>query len=388
MSLLQLLTRTVAVCLALILTRCGSAPAPEPVEVVTGVGDIELQQAAATPDEAQLLDIGVVVFASAPQQLDDQRYGEGVFTEVRDNERHLLPFNLRQTLLQSNQWGAVRILPQEDPAVDLTVTGTVLRSDGQLLELNVLARDATGRVWLNETYTDVALTDAYPEPLELRRANQRELQQIDEPFADLYAQIANDLLAARRTLSTAQLNEIRQVALLVFANDLSPESFGDMLREQDNRLRVSSLPAAEDPMLERVRAMRVRHHLFIDTVDEYYQALYDDMHSPYLIWRSYSHEQVLEDQRAAQRDQDQSRYSSTSGYLTLTQRYDRYRWAKIYQQEYQELASGFNREAAPAILELNRQVRGLSGTLEEQYMQWRRILRELFVLETGQEAGI
>ncbi|MFN3163348.1 MAG: hypothetical protein ACE37N_07670, partial [Pseudohongiellaceae bacterium] len=116
MSLLQLLTRTVAVCLALILTRCGSAPAPEPVEVVTGVGDIELQQAAATPDEAQLLDIGVVVFASAPQQLDDQRYGEGVFTEVRDNERHLLPFNLRQTLLQSNQWGAVRILPQEDPA--------------------------------------------------------------------------------------------------------------------------------------------------------------------------------------------------------------------------------------------------------------------------------
>ena len=91
---------------------------------------------------------------------------KAVFTEVRDNERHLLPFNLRQILLQSNQWGAVRILPQEDPAVDLTVTGTVLRSDGQLLELNILARDATGRVWLNETYTDVAQTDAYPEPLE------------------------------------------------------------------------------------------------------------------------------------------------------------------------------------------------------------------------------
>jgi hypothetical protein len=388
MTLQQLLARIAAVCLALILTHCGSAPAPkpEPVELVTGVGDIELQQAAATPEEAQLLDIGVVVFASAPQQLDDQRYGEGVFTEVRDNERHLLPFNLRQTLLQSNQWGAVRILPQEDPAVDLTVTGTVLRSDGQLLELNILARDATGRVWLNETYTDVAQTDAYPEPLELRRADQRELQQIDEPFADLYAQIANDLVNARRDLSTAQLNEIRQVALLVFANDLSPQSFSDMLREENDRLRVTSLPAAEDPMLERVRAMRVRHHLFIDTVDEYYQALYDDMHSPYLIWRSYSHEQVLEDQRAAQRDQDQSRYSSTSGYLTLTQRYDRYRWAKIYQQEYQELASGFNREAAPAILELNQQVRGLSGTLEEQYIQWRRILRELFMLETGQEA--
>jgi len=376
-------------CLGFLLSYCSSAPTPPPVEPVVGIGEVELQRSERAPEAAQLLDVGVVVFASAPQQLDDQRYGEGVFTEVRDNERHLLPFNLRQTLLQSNQWGAVRILPQEDPAVDLTVTGTVLRSDGQLLEMNVLARDATGRVWLDETYTDVAVPDAYPEPRELRRADQRELQQVDEPFADLYEQIANDLLARRQSLTMAQLNEIRQVALLVFADDLAPESFGDMLVEveieEQDRLRVNSLPAAEDPMLTRVRAMRVRHHLYIDTVDEYYQALYDDMHSPYLIWRSYSHEQVLEDQRAAQRDQDQSRYSSTSGYLTLTQRYDRYRWAKIYQQEYQELASGFNREAAPAILELNQQVRGLSGTLEEQFIQWRRIMRELFALETGLE---
>ena len=77
----------------------------------------------------------------------------------------------------------------------------------------------------------------------------------------------------------------------------------------------------------------------------------------------------------------QERYSSSSGYLTLTQRYDRYRWSKIYELEYRELASGFNREAAPAILELNQQVHGLSGTMEEQYLQWRRVLRQLFALE-------
>lgn len=385
MILKPLVTGLLCASLALMLAACGSAPAPSVTEDFTGVGDVSLEQAVGEPDAAELLDVGIVVFASAPRQLDDQRYGEGVFTEVRDNERHLLPFNLRQTLLDSNQWGAVRILPQEDPAVDLTVTGTVLRSDGDVLELNVLVRDATGRVWLDKSYLDRADTDAYPAPRELRRSGQRELQQIEEPFADLYEQIANDLVATRRQLSAPDLEEIRQVALLVFANDLSPDSFADMLDRGGERLRVSSLPAANDPMLARVRAMRVRHHLFIDTVDEYYQALYDDMHSPYLIWRSYSHEQVLEDQRAANRDSDQSRYSSTSGYLTLTQRYDRYRWAKIYQQEYQELASGFNREAAPAILELNRQVRGLSGTLEEQYIQWRRILRELFILETGEQ---
>jgi hypothetical protein len=205
-----------------------------------------------------------------------------------------------------------------------------------------------------------------------------------DPFADLYRQIANELLQQASLLSARQRWEIREVSLLSYANDLSPQSFGHMLAtDSDGRVTVASLPADNDPMLARVMDMRQRHHLFIDTVDEYYEALHEEMRSPYLIWRRYSFDQDLAEQRALERGADQSKYSSSNGYLTLTQRYDRYRWAKIYEQEYQELAAGFNREAAPAILELNRQVHGLNGTMEEQYGQWRRILRELFLLETG-----
>jgi hypothetical protein len=137
-------------------------------------------------------------------------------------------------------------------------------------------------------------------------------------------------------------------------------------------------------MIARVEDMRLRHHLFIDTVDEYYQALYEDMQPSYVTWRRYSYDQIEQTESALQEAYDASRYSSSRSYLTLTQRYDRYRWSKIYELEFQELATGFNREIAPAILELNKQVHGLSGTMEEQYIQWRRILRELFALETGQ----
>ena len=49
--------------------------------------------------------------------------------------------------------------------------------------------------------------------------------------------------------------------------------------------------------------------------------------------------------------------------------------------EYRDLSLGFSNEIAPAILELNEQVHGLSGTMEEQYIQWRRILQQLFKLE-------
>ncbi|MCH2578106.1 MAG: hypothetical protein MK003_07105, partial [Pseudomonadales bacterium] len=148
-------------------------------------------------------------------------------------------------------------------------------------------------------------------------------------------------------------------------------------------ISLDSLPANNDPMMARVQDMRVRHHLFIDTVDEYYQALYEDMQPSYVIWRRYSYDQIAQDEAATREAYDISRYSSSSGYLTLIQRYDRFRWSKIYEVEFSELATGFNREIAPAILELNKQVHGLSGTMEEQYIQWRRILRQLFTLETG-----
>lgn len=367
-----------------LLSACASPPpATEPVAVRTGVGEVSLNKTNQSPEDEYLLDIGIVVFDTPATQSIDNNFGDWVFDEVRDNERHLLPYNLKEALLASNQWGAVRVLPEQDPSVHVTVTGSILRSDGQELELQIRASDATGRVWLDRNYYDRTNNDSYLSPRTLRRASSELLADIDEPFEDIYQQIANDLLSVRDSFPPSTLNEIADVALLVYANDLSPESFAHMLtRDEQGLLSVSALPAADDPMLQRVQNMRVRHHLFIDTVDEYYQALHEQTRSPYLIWRSYSFEQIQEEQRAAERGVDESRYSSTTGYLTLTQRYDRYRWSKIYQQEYQELAAGFNRETAPAILEVNRQVLGLSGTLEEQYAQWRRILRELFELET------
>ena len=136
-------------------------------------------------------------------------------------------------------------------------------------------------------------------------------------------------------------------------------------------------------MFARVEDMRVRHHAFIDTVDEYYGALHDEMLQAYIMWRRHSYDQQEQLVSRKQEPISQDFFSSSSGYLTMTQRYNRFRWSKIYRQEFQELAAGFNQELAPAILELNEQIHGLSGTMAEQYIQWRRILRQLFELEIG-----
>jgi hypothetical protein len=139
-------------------------------------------------------------------------------------------------------------------------------------------------------------------------------------------------------------------------------------------------------MLLRIQNIKLRHHVFIDTIDEYYEALHQDMEAPYNLWRRYSRDQTLEDLSEQRRMESQSA-AEFGSFLALSQSYNRYMWAKLFAQEFMQLAASFNNEVAPAILELNRQVHGLSGPVDEQYGQWREILRQIFELETGLEAA-
>jgi len=246
----------------------------------------------------------------------------------------------------------------------------------------VTALDSTGRTWLDKEYADESLDDDYPASTRYTPGSPFDPNAFTEPFQDIYNQINNDLVNVRETLSREQLVNVRRVSEMVYASDLSPESFAHNLTEDMNGyLTVQTLPADEDPQFTRVQDMRLRHHVFIDTVDEYYASLYDSMQAPYVVWRKYSYDQIEEETRSAQEAYDFSNYGRSRGFNTLTQRYDRYRWSKIFEMEYRNLSVGFNNEIAPAILELNEQVHGLSGTMEEQYIQWRRILRQLFALE-------
>ena len=385
--LARLLTRCTLLTGTALLLACSASNAPvaieDPFPDLPPVATVELRAAQTAAPEDLLLDIGIGVFVNEYREADSETYGEWVFSEIRDNERHYLPYLLRNTLQQSNQWGAIRVLPQQDPSVDLSLSGTVHQSDGTRLVLEVRATDSTGKIWLEKVYADEALEADYPDSTRLRSASQLQIEEMQEPFTDIYEQIANDLLAVRETMSSEQVANIKLVSNLVYAADLSPETFSQMLATDDNGLlQVTNLPAADDPMYGRVSEMRRRHHLFIDTVDEYYEALHQEMEASYLVWRRYSYDQI-EETEAASEPADQRLFSSGSNSLTLIQQYNRFRWSKIYQTEFLELANGFNQEIAPAILELNKSVHGLSGTMDEQYMQWRSILRQLFALEIG-----
>ncbi|MEO0975418.1 MAG: hypothetical protein AAFX85_20195, partial [Pseudomonadota bacterium] len=294
-----------------------------------------------------------------------------------------------------------RVIPQESNSVDVTVSGTILHSDGERLSLAIEARDATGRLWFEKEYDHLTGQLAYRDSLPL---NQDRL----DPFQDLYNIIANDLAEAMALITPKERIAIRQVAELRFAGDLSPEAFGDFLREDDGLYAARRLPAYSDPMVARMRRIREREYLFFDTLDQHFRTFAVEMDVPYDEWRKYTYDEVVtlrEIQRQAlahkviggaaiagglfaNTDSTAGSIAEwtaiTGGIAALKVGIDKKRQSKVHAAALEELNGSFQAEVEPMVVEIEGQTVTLQGSLDSQFEEWRGILRDIYSLETGE----
>jgi hypothetical protein len=153
--------RTVPSPLRLVLCLCLAALATGCVNTTVKTVNFETAETATEIVEEQLLDVGIAIFDPAiPEDWEDQE-SANIVPDVRRAEARYMPQVLKATLQASGNWGAVRVLPRASAAVDLAIEGRIVESDGELLELHVLARDATGRVWIDDDYRYLTSKYAY-----------------------------------------------------------------------------------------------------------------------------------------------------------------------------------------------------------------------------------
>jgi hypothetical protein len=334
------------------------------------VGNVQLNRPASSA-EVELLDVALVVFDPGLPDDPSVMSKRGIFPVIRKAEARYLPVVLRHTLIAAGTWGVVRVLPEPDQTAQLLVTGEIIHSDGVQLVVQIKAIDAAGRIWLDRLYVDRAQASDYP------------VAPDGDPFADLHRQIANDLVVVRGQLGKQLLQRIADVSLIRYAASLSPEAFGDYLHEDQGSYSLARLPAEGDPMLGRVQRIRNQEHLFIDTVDEQYANLYEEMTATYHLWRQYGREQTIYKEQYQQRLSERDPQGQRGSFAAMQQTYNAFKWSKVQVQDLEELAVGFSTEVSPTAMEVSGQVFKLSGSLETQYAEWRRILRSIFALETG-----
>jgi hypothetical protein len=341
-----------------------------------------LQGAAAfAQDSGDYLDVSIHVFTSAAPAPATAAGAEptapapepAVTPEVRLAETRYLPMFLRYRLEASGRFGAVRVVPDFDNSAQLTIDGVIQRSDGQYLSLDVAARDSTGRVWIAKRYEGAAVPGV----------NLTGDALAEDDFAGLFADILRDLVSAQDALSAEQREEIRTVALLRYGLALVPAAFAGYLQENaDGTVSILRLPAADDPILERIEQIREHEYLFIDVVDEEYRRFFGDIKPVYDMWRRFQREQTSSSAAFATRETAAESVYARGSYYALRESYDNYAWAKVQELYLDELREGFANEVQPTELELESSLYTLTGSIEQQYSEWRSILAELYALET------
>jgi 3-dehydroquinate synthetase len=74
---------------------------------------------------------------------------------------------------------------------------------------------------------------------------------------------------------------------------------------------------------------------------------------------------------------------AVGGIAALKQGYDVGKQAKIHEDALTELASSFNAEVEPIVVEVEGEVVKLNGSLDAQYKNWRQLLRQIYSEEVG-----
>jgi hypothetical protein len=352
----------------------------------------------------ELLDVGVRLFDPNVPEDEKQREKERVFPEVRKAESRYIPVLIRDTLEDTGQWGQVRVLPRDGTGMEVFIDGRIVHSDGRELELDVTVIDAAGRTWFRRTYQGQADTRAYKDVVAKPR----------DPFENVYNTLANDLLAARRELTQEQRIALRRVADLRFAADLAPYAFSGYLAQDKRGLySVTRLPAEDDPVVQRMQRVRERDYALVDTLNEHYANFGGSMALPYTEWRKYTHEE-LEAEAQAKREalarqvlgavavvggiMAGAETSSSAGSAAATAAViggmyafksglDKRAEVRIHTESLKQLGDSFQSEVQPMVVDVEGRTLELKGSAEEQYAEWRQLLRELYENETGLPAA-
>lgn len=360
--------------------------------------EVDLQTAAAEVPPQALLDVGIMIFDPGIPESIEKQEKDMVFPEVRRAEARYMPYHLKGTLERSGYWGSVWVIPEASDAMDVLVWGRVEQSDGYNVKLRVGAWDASGREWFNKEYETQVAAKAY--------SQYRDPAQ--DPYQNVYNEIANDLLEARDKLAPEELVRIREIANLRYAADLVPDAFSGYLQKgKDDTYEIIRLPAEDDPMMARLDAVREREYTLVDSLNEYYAGLYYDLSVPYEDWRKVSREESLryqEVKRSARLRQllgaaailgaiayegsggSNSAITMTgviAGVEGLKSGFGLSTEADLHKDSIRELGQSFDAEAQPLVVEVEGQTRRLTGSAEQKYQEWRRILREIYATETG-----
>ena len=309
------------------------------------------------------LDVGISVNTKVRN-----KSGTDMEAAFRETEGLLIGQRLRSEFERNDDWGVIRLFPEASVIPQLNVQLSIQASDGRELVIETIVGAVTGETILSAIYHDISVHDDYT-------------NEESDPFADLYATVVNDIADSLLSVSN-QESYLRTLSSLRYASELVPEAFPNYLSQEAGLYSVRREPSPEDPMLIRLNRLQDYELLFVDTIDEQLANVSREVSGAYYLWMRASKEQLDWLDLRRERGVSAETLRNESTFTRLQAVYAAHRSLKIHEQELFELVLELENEARATAVYANEQVFKLSGTLEQQYQEWRATLRQINDLES------
>lgn len=347
------------------------------------------------------LDVIIPVFDPGLPDDPDDYEDENIWPELRRAEANRFAHKMKEKLAATGQFGAVRVTPDATATGDLYIIGRIEESNGVDVELDIEVIDISGRSWMAESYEHEV-----PENFHKDQRNEG----LDS-YDPIFVEAATDIVAKLKKRNHDELEDLRYLADLRFGANFAEQTFMPYMAERNGRFSLTAKPSNDDPMLQRVKAIRVRDQLFVDGLQDNYTSFSAQMNESYLMWQEQSHFEVLAERKARSKTIRKriigglliglavlavaagsnsksigGRTAGTTGAILggvagasiISDSFKTSEEAKVHRESLNELGQSIDVAMAPQVIAFEKESVELTGDAKEQFMQWRAFLQRIY----------
>jgi hypothetical protein len=357
------------------------------------------------------LDIIIPVFDPGLPEDPDDYEEDNIWPELRRAEANRFAYKLKEALEQTGKFGAVRVTPDVTATGDLYVLGKIIESNGEQVEIDIELVDISGRRWFKDSFDHVVSESFH---------NDLRNQGLD-PYEPVFIETAETIAEQLENYSPKERADLHYLTGLRFGANFSEGAFMPYMSVDRGQYSLISKPSDQDPMLQRVKAIRVRDQLFVDSLQDNYSGFSEQMEESYLMWQAQSIVEVKARREAGnkaigqaaggvlliglavlsavlgdQSDSSAGRTAGTAGAILggiagasmIGKSFQTREEMEMHRDTLNELGKSLDMELAPQVIAFEKESVELTGDSREQFMQWRTFLQKIYDEEKTPEVQL
>ncbi len=347
------------------------------------------------------LDVAVAVFDPGLPENEDDYEKLGIWPEVRRTEAIRFAGLLKHELQETAAFGVVRVTPDLEVAADLFIVGEIKKSNGEDVNVEIKVYDASGKRWMKKSYSHRVKSNHADDSRRIEK----------DLYQPVFQNIANSIANQLKQKKSVRIAELRAIADLQFANVFVGGTLSQHLKLNNRIVELVSVPAQDDPMFIRMRALRIADGLFMDKMQSHYDNFVQETEVSYLSWQEFSLDSSKQKRKAKEKatlqmiggialllgaakaaddhkDDDSNAKliaataAAAGGVRLLRKSFTSRAKGKLHHQNLLEHGKDLNFEVARQLIKVEDETVALQGSIQQQYKQWQHVLKNLSDSET------